>query len=315
MKAVIINEYGNNEVVNLVDIEIPQPGADEILVNVKAAGVNPVDWRIRNGAGIRFGLTPPIALGSEIAGTIEKLGDGVSGFQVGDAVYGKIRTGGFAEYAIARVEDVFYKPATLDFIQAAAIPLAALTAWQAMFDLANLTRGQRILITGASGGVGSLAVQLAKAKGAYVIGTASGHNEHFVKQLGVDEFVDYTQQDFSDMVRDVDVVFDTVGGDTYVQAFKTLKPDGYFVTAVEFPTEDQLKNREGRLERVFCKSNPAELAAISELVDANKLVPHIATVLSLADIKKALELSEARRTRGKIVLQIAANLGEAASPA
>lgn len=305
MKAVVINEYGNNDVIHLVDATIPQPGAREVLVKVKTAGVNPVDWRIRSGAGTRFGLTLPIALGSEIAGTIEKLGDEVTGFTIGDAVYGKIRTGGFAEYAIAREDEVAHKPQRLDFIHAAAIPLAALTAWQGMFDLANLTSGQRILITGASGGVGSLAVQLAKAKGAYVIGTASGHNGNFVKQLGVDEFVDYTRQDFATVVHNVDVVFDTVGGETYQHAFKTLKTGGYFVTAVEFPTEEQRNTYGDRLARVFCKSDPEDLAAISALVDNNQLIPHIANVLPLSEIKQALDLSETRRTRGKIVLQIA----------
>lgn len=304
MKAVVINEYGNNDVVNLVDSEIPQPATHEILVRVQAAGVNPVDWRIRSGAGVRFGLTLPIPLGSEIAGTIEKLGSSVTRFNVGDAVYGKIRTGGFAEYAIAHEDDLAYKPQHLDFIQAAAIPLAALTAWQAMFDLAKLTSGQRILITGASGGVGSLAVQLAKAKGAYVIGTASSRNEDFVKQLGVDEFVDYTRQHFAEVIKDVDVVFDTVGGATYQQAFTTLKAGGYFVTAVEFPSEDQRKTYGDHLARVFCKSDPEDLAAISALVDSGQLIPHIATVLPLASIKDALDLSETRRVRGKIVLQI-----------
>jgi len=307
MKAVVINEYGNNDVVKLAEKEIPQPAANEILVKVNTAGVNPVDWRIRSGAGVRFGLTLPIPLGSEIAGTIEKLGDGVTGFTVGDAVYGKIRTGGFAEYAIARTEDLAHKPQRLDFIHAAAIPLAALTAWQGMFDLAKLTTGQRILITGASGGVGSLAVQIAKAKGAYVIGTASGRNEDFVKQLGADEFIDYSRQNIAAVVNDVDAVFDTVGGETYLQAFNTLKAGGYLVTAVDFPTEDQIKTYGDHLARVFCKSDPEDLAAISALVDNGQLIPHIATVLPLDEVKQALDLSETRRTRGKIVLQIAAD--------
>lgn len=307
MKAVIIKEYGNNDVINLVDRDIPQPAAGEILVKVYTAGVNPVDWRIRSGAGVRFGLALPIPLGSEIAGIIEKLGDGISGFKPGDAVYGKIRAGGFAEYAIAREEDVAHKPQQLDFIQAAAIPLAALTAWQAMFDLGKLTSGQRILITGASGGVGSLAVQLAKANGAYVIGTASGRNEDFVKQLGVDEFVDYTSGNIANKIGDVDLVFDTVGGETYLQAFSVLKAGGYFVTAVEFPTEEQLNTYGDHLARVFCKSDPDDLAAISALADSHQLTPHIAAVLPLSEIKQALDLSETRRTRGKIVLQVASN--------
>jgi len=165
-------------------------------VKVHAAGVNPIDWKIRGGVGKRMGLTLPITLGGEVAGIIERTGDEIRDFKEGDAVYGIIPSGGFAEYAIAKTGEIGPKPKSLDFINAAAIPLGGLTAWQAMFDLASLSSGQRILIAGASGGVGSLAVQLAKAKGAYVIGLASGRNKEFVQQLGADEFVDYTKQDF-----------------------------------------------------------------------------------------------------------------------
>ncbi|MEH2336700.1 NADP-dependent oxidoreductase [Nostoc sp.] len=179
MKAIVIKAYGNDDVLNYADVERPEPKADEVLVKVHVAGVNPVDWKIRNGSGERLGLKLPIVLGGEIAGTIERIGDDVSGFKEDDAVYGIIRSGGFAEYAIAKIGDIAAKPRSLDFENTAAIPLGALTAWQALFDLAQISSGQRILITGASGGVGSLAVQLAKAKGAYVIGTASGRNEDF----------------------------------------------------------------------------------------------------------------------------------------
>ncbi len=305
MKAVLINEYGDNDVVQYVDVERPEPKAGEVLVKVHAAGVNPVDWKIRGGMGQRLGLALPLVLGGEIAGIIEKVGggvDGAHGWQEGDAVYGIIKSGGFAEYAIAKAGDIAPKPASIDFVQAAAVPLGALTAWQAIFDLAKLGSGQRILITGASGGVGSLAVQLAKAKGAHVTGTASGRNEEFVRGLGVDEFVDYTQQSFEEVVKDVDVVFDTVGGDTFQQAFHCLKKGGFLVTSVAFPADEAQKFGVGAA-RVQCKPNAEQLAAISEMVNAGKLKAHVATVLPLAEVKQAFQLSESRRTRGKIVLQ------------
>ncbi|WP_375468899.1 NADP-dependent oxidoreductase [uncultured Nostoc sp.] len=304
MKAIVIKAYGNDDVLNYADVERPKPKADEVLVKVHVAGVNPVDWKIRNGLGERLGLKLPIVLGGEIAGTIERIGDDVSGFKEGDAVYGIISSGGFAEYAIAKMGDIAAKPRSLDFENTAAIPLGALTAWQALFDLAQLSSGQRILITGASGGVGSLAVQLAKAKGAYVIGTASGRNEDFVRNLGADEFVDYTKQNFEAVVKDVDVVFDAVGGDTFEKAFKTLKKGGFLVTSVAFPSEEKAQELGVKAARVHCKPNADQLAAISALVDEGRLKAHVATVLPLLEVKKAFQLSESGRTRGKIVLQI-----------
>ena len=304
MKAIVINAYGNENVVDYTDVERPEPKADEVLVKVHVAGVNSVDWKIRNGLGERLGLKLPIMLGGEIAGTVEKIGSAVRDFKEGDAVYGIITSGGYAEYAIAKIGDIVLKPRSLDFENAAAIPLGALTAWQAIFDLANLSSGQRILITGASGGVGSLAVQLAKAKGAYVIGTASGRNEEFVRDLGADEFVDYRKQDFEEVVKNVDVVFDAVGGNTFAKAFQTLKKGGFLVTAVEFPSEEKAQEFGVKAARVYCKPNAEQLTAISELVDEGRLKAYVSTVLPLAEVKKAHQLSEGGRTRGKIVLQI-----------
>lgn len=308
MKAIVINEYGNEDVVNYTDVERPEPQSDEVLVKVHHAGVNPVDWKIRNGLGERLGLKLPIMLGGEIAGTVEKIGDAVTDFKAGDAVYGIITSGGFAEYAVAKRGDIAMKPESLDFEQAAAIPLGALTAWQAIFDLANLQAGQRIFITNASGGVGSLAVQLAKAKGARVTGMASGRNEDFVKSLGADEFVDYTREKFEQIVEAVDVVFDTVGGDTFERAFQIVKKDGFLVTAVEFPTEEKAREFSINTARVFCKPNAEQLAAIGELIETGKLKAHVSTVLPLAEVKKAFRLSETGRTRGKIVLQVEAQI-------
>lgn len=305
MKAVVIDTYGDNDVVQYTDVDRPEPQAGEVLMKVHAAGVNPVDWKIRAGAGQRMGMTLPIHLGGEIAGTVEKLGDGVSDLNQGDAVYGIITSGGFAEYAVAKAVDMARKPANLDFIHAAGVPLGALTAWQAMFDVAKLAGGQRLLVTNSSGGVGSLAVQLAKAKGAHVTAMASGRNEAFVRGLGADAFIDYTEQPFEQVARDMDVVFDTVGGDTFHRAFHTLKKGGFLVTSVAFPSDEDQRHGVG-VGRVLCKPNAEQLASIRELVEDGRLKAFVATVLRLASIKEAFELSESGRTRGKIVLQIAA---------
>ena len=303
MKAVIIGEYGDNSVVQYADVDRPEPQAGEVLVRVHAAGVNPVDWKMRGGAGQRMGLTLPIHLGGEIAGTVERLGEDVSGLAEGDAIYGIIKTGGFAEYAVASAADMARKPANLDFVHTAAIPLGALTAWQAMFDLAKLASGQRLLVTNSSGGVGSLAVQLAKAHGVHVTAMASGRNEEYVRGLGVDDFIDYTRQPFEQVARDMDVVFDTVGGDTFQRAFATLRKGGFLVTAVAFPKDEARQHGVG-VERVLCKPNAGQLASIRDLVEFGKVKAHVATVLPLAQVRQALELSEGGRTRGKIVLQV-----------
>ncbi|TCM52589.1 NADPH:quinone reductase-like Zn-dependent oxidoreductase [Rhizobium sp. PP-F2F-G48] len=305
MKAVVINKYGDNNVVEYIDGDRPELKAGEVLVKVHAAGVNPVDWKIRGGLGQRLGMSLPIHLGGEITGTIERLGEDVSEFQIGDAVYGIISSGGFAEYAVAKAGDLSRKPANLDFVQAAAIPLGALTAWQAIFDLAKLSSGQRVLITNSSGGVGSLAVQLAKAAGAHVTAMASAHNEDYVRSLGADDFINYRTQRFEDVAHDMDVVFDTVGGETFERAFSTLKKGGFLVTAVAFPKDEADQHGVGAA-RVFCKPSADQLASIRELVEADKVKGNIAKVFPLADIKEALALSEAGRTRGKIVLQMIA---------
>lgn len=310
MKAIVINTYGNEDVLNYVDVDRPEPKADEVLVKVRVAAVNPADWKIRDGMGERFGLKLPLILGGDIAGTIEEVGVEVENFKQGDAVYGMTVSGGFsggyAEYAVAKVDAIAPKPESITFEEAAAIPIVALTAWQAMFDLANLSSGQTILITGASGGVGSMAVQLAKAKGAIAIGTASGKNEKFVRDLGADEFVDYTRQPFEEVVKDVDVVFDTIGSDTQERAFQTLKKGGFLVTSAQTPSAEKAKEFGVEAAFVFCKPNAGQLAEINRLIEEGKLKIHIETILPLTEVKKAHQLSVMGRTRGKIVLQVGA---------
>jgi len=307
MKAIVINEYGDESVLNYTDVERLEAKEGEVLVKVYAAAVNPADWKIRDGMGESFGFKLPLILGGDIAGIVEAVGVDVENFKQGDAVYGMTvssLSGGYAEYAVAKADAIAPKPESINFEEAAAIPIAALTAWQAIFDLANLSSGQRILITGAAGGVGSMAVQLAKAKGAFVVGTASGKNEQYVRDLGADEFVDYTQQSFEAVVKDVDVVFDTVGGDTQERAFQTLKKGGFLVTSAQTPSEEKAKEFGVEAAFVFCKPNAGQLAEINRLIEEGKLKIHIETVLPLAEVKKAHQLSQSGRTRGKIVLQI-----------
>jgi NADPH:quinone reductase-like Zn-dependent oxidoreductase len=305
MKAVTISRYGDQSVLTYAHIERPKPKSDEILTHNYAAAVNPVDWKIRNGLGEMFGWRLPIVLGCEIAGTIEEVGNDVRDFHPGDPVYGYVsleRNGGYAEYTIAKPDEIAPKPEILDFDSVAAVAVGALTSWQAMFDTANLQDGQRILITGASGGVGSMAVQLAKAKGAFVIATASGKNEEFVRSLGADEFVDYTREKFEERVHDVDVVFDTVGSDTLERSFATLIRGGCLVTIVMPPSNEEAEKYGIRASMIGVQPSGLQLREINQLIAAGKLKTHIATVLPLSEVGKAHQLSESGRTRGKIIL-------------
>lgn len=303
MQAVIINEYGDNQVVRLKSVALPQPRAGEVRIRIHAAGVNPVDWKIRDGAGRRMGMTLPVHLGSEIAGTIDQLGADVGSFQVGDAVYGIVAAGGFAEYVIARAGDIAARPASLDFVQAAAVPLGALTSWQALFEVAGLARGQRLFVTNASGGVGALAVQLAKSIGAHVTAMASAKNEAHVRSLGVDAFIAHDRQNFEQAAHGMDVVFDTVGGDIFQRACPTLRPGGWLVTAVAFPT-DEARQYGVRVARVACRPDAAQLGAIGDLADAGRLKARVGAVLPLAEVRQALELVQRGNTGGKVVLQL-----------
>ncbi|WP_221740400.1 NADP-dependent oxidoreductase [Stenotrophomonas sp. 278] len=303
MKSVLIREYGSNDQVDLAEVTRPMPEPGEVLIKVSAAGVNPIDWKIRSGAGQRMGMTLPIHLGSEVVGTVEAVGPGVDSFREGDLVYGMVSSGGFSEYTIAQASHLARTPGNLDIMQAAALPLAGTTAWQAMFNEAGLSAGQRLLITNSSGGVGSLAVQLAKAHGAHVIAVASGRNEAFVRGMGADEFIDYTQQPFEEAVRDVDVVLDTMGGDTFQRAFKVLRKGGRMVTIVAFP-QDEAERFGVTVKRSFTRPDADSLREITALVERGEITPHVEAVFSLAEVTKALELSEAGRTRGKIVLTV-----------
>jgi NADPH:quinone reductase-like Zn-dependent oxidoreductase len=305
MKAVRIKQYGNEDVMELAEVERPEPGENQLLVKVRAAAVNPVDWKIRDGLGDLFGLKPPLILGCEVAGTVEAVGDNVKDFAPGDDVYGYLAaySGGYAEYVAAPASEFVRKPKQIDFDTAASVPVGALTARQGIFDHGKLASGQRILITGASGAVGSIAVQLAKVTGAHVIGTGSGRNEEFVRGLGADEFIDYKKGKFEEEVSGVDVVFDTVGGETQDRAFQTLKRGGVLVSTVNPPSADKAKELGATVAMVIVTSKPDQLAEINRLLESGKLNVRVAKVLPLTEVKKAHQLSASGHADGKIILR------------
>jgi NADPH:quinone reductase-like Zn-dependent oxidoreductase len=308
MKAVMMNEYGDENVLQYTtDATRPEPQSDEILIKVRAAGFNQLDIKIRDGLGKMFNLQPPLILGVEIAGIVEQIGEEVKNFKIGDEVFAGVspmKRGGYAEYALANESDAAIKPKNTDFETAAAFPVAALTSWQALFELAQLERGQKVLIHGASGGVGSLAVQMAKNKGIYVYATASGANEEFVKNLGADEFIDYKQEKFEEIVKDVDAVLDTIGGDTLERSFQTLKKGGFLVTTVQPPPEDKAQEFSVKAQMMLLHSSAEQLKEIAQMVEQGELKAFVETVLPLAEIKKAHEFAKNGHTRGKIVLRV-----------
>jgi NADPH:quinone reductase-like Zn-dependent oxidoreductase len=308
MKAVRIHTYGGPEVLVYEDVALPRAAAGEVLLRVYAAGVNPADWKTRSGSA-RPGAMLPMILGWDVSGVVEALGHEVTEFQEGDAVYGMIRFpqagATYAEYVAAPVDHIAHKPATIDHIHAAAVPLAGLTAWQALFEKAHLTAGQTVLILGAAGGVGHLAVQLAKSQGAYVSGTASTRNIEFLHHIGVDQAIDYTTIALETVVHNVDVVFDTVGGEARERSLRVIKQGGTLVSIVFGRSSAEQTVAGINVQGMFVQPNAAQLGQIARLIDAGKVHITVDTVLPLANARKAHELSETHRTRGKIVLRVA----------
>src|SRR6185437_7561081 len=310
MKAIQIHSFGGPEVLRLEDVHVPEPRSRQVLVRVHAAGVNPVDWKIREG---KFGQVPlPSIMGSDFSGEIEALGPDVTEFRVGEMVFGSVAddSGSYSECALAPVSHIVEKPAAIDHIQAAAIPVPAMTAWQALFDEAKLRKGQKILVHAASGGVGNFAVQFAKWKGAYVIGTASAANADLVRKLGAHEFIDYHATRFEDVVRDADVIFDTVGGETQERSFKALRKGGILVSIVQPPSQEMAAANGVRA--VFMREDATrnnELSQIAKLIASGQIKVHAETILPLTEARKAQELSQSGHARGKIVLAISEEPG------
>lgn len=309
MKAVRIHAYGGLDVLHYENVPMPKLRPDDILIRVRAAAVNPVDWKIREGY-LQNVLkhTLPLTLGWDVSGEVVEVGPQAARFKVGDEVYVRPdieRDGGYAGYIAVKADEAAYKPATLDHPHAAAVPLAALTAWQVLVDAAQLQAGQTVLIHAAAGGVGSLAVQLAKARGAHVIATASAVNTGLVAELGADQFIDYTRTRFEEVVKEVDVVFDTLGGDIQERSWQVLKPGGILVSVVSPPCKDTAAKRGLRQAFVFIHADGRQLSAIGRLIDEGKMKPLIHTILPLAEVRQAHAISEGGHARGKIVLHVA----------
>jgi len=311
MKAVRVHEYGGPEVLRYEEAPRPEPGDGELLIKVHAAGVNPADWKVRAGYFKDFvPFQMPFVVGTDFSGTVAGLGSRTTGFAVGDAVFGRSqfgRSGSYAEYTTTRPGLIAAKPASLDHVHAAAVPTASLAAWQSLLGEGgiDLRPGQTILIHGAAGGVGSFAVQLAKWRGAKVLGTASAKNESHLRALGVDQVIDYARQPFEEVVHGIDAVFDTIGGDVEARSWNVLRPGGVLASIVAqqlTPPKDAPTGARG----VTNFSLPdSKLGEIANLIDAGTLKVVVTEVQPLAEAQKAHVLSQAGHVRGKIVLKVA----------
>lgn len=309
MRAISQGVLGGPEVLKEVQVERPKPGPNQVLVRVRAAGVNPTDWKHRATGG--FLGEPPFVLGWDVSGEVAETGIGVAAFAPGDEVFGMLPYpyghGSHAEYVIAPVRALAPKPASIDHAQAGALPLVSLTAWQALTEHADVRPGQRVLIHAAAGGVGHVAVQIAKARGAYVIGTASAGKHDFLREIGVDEPVDYRTTDVTEAVRDVDVVLDTLGGDTSVESLKVLRPGGVEVSILPVGSRefyDEAERLGVRAVRMLVDADRTGMETIAELVESGKLRATIAGTFPLAEAAKAHEVGDTGRTAGKLVLLV-----------
>jgi NADPH:quinone reductase-like Zn-dependent oxidoreductase len=308
MQAAVVREYGGPEVFKYENVPRPEPTGDEVLVRVMAAGINPVDSYVRQGMLAERGLKPPLIIGYDIAGIVEKAGAKITKFKPGDAVYAYLpvsRGGGYAEFAIAKDGEMSLKPKNIDFEKAAAVPLAATTAWQALIETAKLGKGQTVLIHGGSGGVGSFAVQIAKARGAKVIATASTANQDLLKQLGVDQPIDYTTTKFEQVVKDVDVVLNCVRAETLQPSYGVVKKGGIIVSITGEPDAAECAKRGIRCSHVGAHPDAAVLEELTKLIEANKITPIVSQTFPLSDVANAHKQIETRHTRGKIIIKIA----------
>ncbi|MGW1728996.1 NADP-dependent oxidoreductase [Streptomyces sp. NPDC002306] len=307
MRAVGQDVLGGPEVLKTVELERPEPRPNEVLVRVHAAGLNPTDWKHRATGG--FLGEPPFVLGWDVSGVVEAVGIGVARFAPGDEVFGMLPYpfghGSHAEYVAAPARAFARKPAGIDHTQAGALPLVSLTAWQALVETAELRPGQRVLVHAAAGGVGHVAVQIAKAKGAHVIGTASAGKHAFVREIGADEVIDYRETDFTEAVKDVDVVLDTIGGDHSVRSLRVLRPGGIVVSILPVGSQDFYEEAERlgvRAVRMLVDADRTGLQAIAALVEEGRLRATIAGTFPLAEAARAHALGDTGRTTGKLVL-------------
>jgi NADPH:quinone reductase-like Zn-dependent oxidoreductase len=308
MRAIVIRAYGGPQVMKLEDVARPEPADDEVLIRVVAASINPVDVAIRKGYFKKLIANFPLILGMDAAGIVEKVGSKMTKYKPGDPVFAFFsleREGGYAEFVTANGDQLAPKPANVSFGQAAGVGAAGATAWEALIDTANLGAGQTVLIHGGSGGVGHLAIQIAKAKGAKVFATASTANQQFLSQMGADVAIDYTRTKFEDVAKDVDVVLDTVGRDTLERSYGVVKKGGIIVSIVDEPKPAALEARGIRGVTLHCTPKAGVLEELSKLMEAKKLTPVISQTFPLADAVQAQDQIATRHTRGKIVLKIA----------
>jgi NADPH:quinone reductase-like Zn-dependent oxidoreductase len=309
MKAIVVHEFGGPEVLKYEDAPRPEPKENEILVRVIAAGVNPVDSAARSARyASSFNIKLPAIPGYDISGVVEKSGAKIARFKAGDPVFAYIaldKGGAYAQYAVATEKEASAKPTSLNYTVAAAVPLVSLTAWQALIDTAKLGAGQSVLIHGGSGGVGSFAVQIAKARGAKVFATASTPNQDLLKQLGADVAIDYTKQKFEDVAKDVDVVLDSVGKDTLMRSYGVVKKGGFIVSIVGRPDPAELDKHGIRGSSLSVEPNSDELAEVGKLIDEKKIKVVVSQTLPLAEAAKAQAQADTHHTRGKIVLKVA----------
>lgn len=308
MKAVQISEFGDRSVLELNDnVPVLMPTSKQVLIKVKSAAVNPVDWKIREGYLQSMLKHPlPLTLGWDVSGEVTDVGDEVTHLKIGDAVYSRpdiAKNGSYAEYITVDADEVAIKPKSFSWQEAAGVPLAALTAWQSLYEFAKLESGERVLIHAGSGAVGQFAIQLAKLRGAYVYTTTSSNNTNLVLSLGADEAIDYRNEDFSDL-KDLDVVFDTIGGETQTNSWKTLKKGGRLVSITETPDEATAAEHNAMGFFCFVQPNREQLEKLAEFADAGQLKVSIDSEFGLDQVAKAHERSETGRAQGKIVINV-----------
>ncbi len=314
MQLVRIHSFGGTEVLSLDEVPVPEPEADELLLKVHAAGINPVDVKMRSGRypGAEESMLP-LALGREVSGTVVRCGPGVLGTRVGDTVHAMLDMdrGGYAEYVTIKPSEHVLKPPSLDHVSAAAVPLAALTAWQGLFERGELRPNQRVLIHGASGGVGHLAVQFAKQMGAQVMTTSSGADLDFLRDLGASHAIDYRDDEFDQQLRDLDLVLDLIGGETRDRSFAVIRPGGKLVSTLGEPSQDKANKHGIRVAGFMARPSAVQLYRIGRMFDAGEVRVTLDTVFPLRDVAAAHAHLESRHVRGKLVLQVADLAGSA----
>ncbi|KST67304.1 NADP-dependent oxidoreductase [Mastigocoleus testarum] len=318
MKAVRIHSYGGLETLIYEDAPQPKPEEGQVLIHVRAAGVNPIDWKIRQGfLKDVFPYEMPLILGTDVSGVVEAVGAGVSAFQPGQDVYGvadMTLSGSYAEYAVARAEAIAPMPQSLNYDQAASVPIVAMTAYQALFEIGQLKAGQSVLIHGAAGGVGSFALQFAKNKGIKAIGTASADNLDFVRDLGAQQVIDYKATQFEKAVDGVDMVLDLIGGETQERSWGVLKSGGILVSTASPPSKETAAEKGVRAEIMMVQPKATNLEKIGAMFARGELATFVDGVLPLSEVQQAHELSQNGHVRGKLVLQIPDKYNEYSDP-